>query len=243
MKNVLITGGASGLGKCLVLEFAKMGYNVIFTYFSSDKEDVLNMLKDYNVSSLALYCDLSNEESIKNMLSKVKEYGFVDVLVNNAAVEIDKDFNMKEKSDFEKTLSVNLVAPFLISREIGNMMYERKSGVIINISSNNAFCMYDEITLEYDASKKALLSLTNNLAKYFSPYVRVNAIAPGFIKTQKIINLDKSLNGEFLKDAKEKTLLKELPEEVDIANVVLYLASDKSKFINNEVIRIDGGVL
>ena len=243
MKTVLITGGASGLGKCLVLEFAKNGYNVIFTYCNSDKNAVLDLLKDYDVFTMALYCDLSSEESIKDMLSKVKEYGFVDVLVNNAALEIDKDFNLKEKSDFEKTLSVNLIAPFLISREIGNMMFERKSGVIINISSNNAIDMYDDVTVEYDASKKALLSLTNNFAKHFSPYVRVNAIAPGFIKTEKIINLDKSLNGEFLKDAKEKTLLKEIPEEVDIANVVLYLASDKSKFINNEVIRVDGGVL
>lgn len=227
--NVLITGGASGLGKELCKSFKENGYNVFYTYNTSIKDDDLGT---------GIKCDLNNEDEINNMLSKLDN---IDVLINNAAVEIDKEFNEKTKEDFMHTLSVNLVAPFLISRYIGNKMKET-SGVIINISSNNAIDMYDPITLEYDASKAGLINLSHNLAKALAPNVRVNTILPGWIKTNKIIELDNSLNNEFIKEESKKILLNRFAEPNDICNLALFLASDKANYINDAVIRIDGGI-
>lgn len=240
-KTVLITGGASGLGKTLVKEFAKENYDVLFTYNKSIENAIAlkeEIEKEFNITVLMFKCDLRNEEEINLLLNKID---FVDVLVNNAAVEIDKDFTEKTKEDFLYTLEVNLIAPFLISRNLGIKMKERGFGKIINIASNNAINKMDPITLEYDASKAGLINLTHNLAKELAPNVIVNAIAPGWIKTSKIIKLDQELDGKFIEEESKNILLNRFAEESDIANLVMFLASNKSNYINSEVIRIDGG--
>lgn len=242
-KKVLITGGASGLGKDLSIEFAKENYDILLTYNSSEEsaKKLKKFLEDkYKIDVLIFKCDLSNELEIKNMLNKIEN---IDVLINNAAVEIDNEFNLKTKKDFMYTLEVNLIAPFLISRNIGNKMKEQKHGKIINIASNNAIDKMDPITLEYDASKAGLINLTCNLAKEFAPFVNVNAIAPGWIKTEKIERLDNELDGKFIEEESKKILLNRFATTKDICNLVLFLASDKSDYINSEVIRIDGGSL
>lgn len=242
-KKVLITGGASGLGKSLSTCFAKESYDVLLTYNNSEI-DALNLKKEleekYNILVTIFKCDLSCEDDINSLLSKID---YVDVLVNNAAVEIDKDFYQKTKSDFIYTLEVNLIAPFLISRDIGKKMMSMENGKIINIASNNAISKMDPITLEYDASKAGLINLTYNLAKEFAPFVNVNAIAPGWIKTEKISKLDQELVGEFIKEESKKILLNRFAEMEDVCNLVLFLASEKANYINGEVIRIDGGSL
>ena len=234
MKNVLITGGASGLGKTLCKAFKENGYNVIFTYHNTIPTDMDGMYK--------IKCDLASEEDINNAQEEIiTKFGYIDVLVNNAAVEKNKEFDIKTKEDFMYTLEVNLVGTFLLTRKIGNEMYARRKGKIINISSNNALGKYDPVTLEYDASKNALISLTYNLAKQYAPYVNVNAIAPGWIKTKKVIEQDEYLGGNLIKEESKKILLNRFAEEEDIANLVLFLASDKANYINSEVIKIDGG--
>ena len=240
-KSVLITGGASGLGKTLTKAFAKENYDVYLTYntnYESAKKLKEELEKEYQVNINIFKCNLRNEMEINEVLKNIE---CVDVLVNNAAIEIDKDFNEKNKEDFLHTLEVNLIAPFLISKELGRKMKERKSGKIINISSNNAINKMDPITLEYDASKAGLINLTHNLAKEFAPFVNVNAIAPGWIKTEKIINLDNELNNMFISEESKNILLNRFAEEKEIANLVLFLASDKANYINSEIIRIDGG--
>ncbi|MBO5375474.1 MAG: SDR family oxidoreductase [Bacilli bacterium] len=242
-KKVLITGGASGLGKSLSACFAKEDYDVLLTYNNSEI-DALNLKKEleekYNVLVNVFKCDLSCEDDINSLLSKID---YVDVLVNNAAVEIDKDFYQKTKSDFIYTLEVNLVAPFLISRDIGKKMISIGHGKIINIASNNAISKMDPITLEYDASKAGLINLTHNLALEFAPFVNVNAIAPGWIKTEKIKKINDELDGKFIEEESKKILLNRFSEMEDVCNLVLFLASEKANYINSEVIRIDGGSL
>ena len=237
MEKVLITGGASGLGKYLVQTYLKDNYYVIFTY--NNTEPNYDELDSISKNYLAIKCDLSNEEDINNMINSIDN---VDILINNAAIEIDKEFVNKTKEDFIKTLDINLIAPFLLSKKIGKMMYDNKKGVIVNISSNNSIDKYDPITLEYDASKSALNSLTHNLAKEFAPYVRVNAVAPGWILTDKIKELDKELNNQLVIEESKKILLERFATEEDIANLVMFLTSNKSSYINSEIIRIDGGV-
>lgn len=242
-KKVLITGGASGLGKSLSTCFAKEDYDVLLTYNNSEI-DALNLKKEleekYNVLVTVFKCDLSCEDDINTLLSNID---YVDVLVNNAAVEIDKDFYQKTKSDFIYTLEVNLIAPFLISRDIGKKMMSMGNGKIINIASNNAISKMDPITLEYDASKSGLINLTHNLALEFAPFVNVNAIAPGWIKTEKIKKINDELDGKFIEEESKKILLNRFAEMEDVCNLVLFLASEKANYINSEVIRIDGGSL
>lgn len=244
-KVVFITGGASGLGKHLSLSFANEGYNLVVTYNNSkdDAEKLKNIINDkYKVDVLILKCDLANEKMICECVDKaIKYFKKIDILVNNAAVEYNLEFSDKTKEMFMHTLEINLVGTFLISRKIAEEMYNNKSGKIINISSNNTFDKFDPTTLEYDASKAALISMTHNFAKQYAPYINVNAIAPGWIMTDKILKLDESLDNKFISFESKNILLNRFATMDDIANLVLFLASDKSSYINNEVIKIDGG--
>ena len=224
-KTVLITGGSRGIGKETSIEFAKNGYNVVINYVS-DEKSALSLKEEleekYDSDVMLCKCDVSNEIDIKKMVNDViNYYGRIDVLINNAAIALDCVFEDKKVSDFKKVLDVNLIGPFILSREVGKHMLKNKSGVIINVSSTNAIDTYYEYGLDYDASKAALISLTHNLSKHFAPYVRVNAVAPGWVNTDMNKNLDE--------EAKE------------IAKVIYFLASDDASYITNEVIRVDGG--
>ena len=228
MKNVLITGGASGLGKELVKKFKDANYNVYYTYFNNKPDIIEN----------CFYCDLSNDDDINKLLDKLPN---IDILINNASVEFNTDFYKKNKKDFLYTMEVNLIGPFLLSRELGKRMYDRKFGKIINISSNNSINKYDSSTIEYDTSKAGLNILTKALAKEFAPNVLVNAVAPGWILTDKVKKLDKLLDNNLSKEENKKILLNRFAECDDITNLVLFLAGDKCNYINGEIIRIDGG--
>ena len=209
-KTVLITGGSRGIGKETSIEFAKNGYNVVINYVS-DEKSALSLKEEleekYDSDVMLCKCDVSNEIDIKKMVSDViNYYGRIDVLINNAAIALDCVFEDKKVSDFKKILDVNLIGPFTLSREVGKNMLEHKSGVIINVSSTNAIDTYYEYGLDYDASKAALISLTHNLSKHFAPYVRVNAVAPGWVNTDMNKNLDEILH----KRRGKKHLLKEI---------------------------------
>ena len=245
MKTVLITGGATGIGSFIVEEFAKENYNIIFTY--NNNFDLANKLEEkitskYNVKCMTIKCDLKNEEEINKMIRLVySNFNNIDVLVNNAALELTNNFEEKTKEDFLNVLNINLVGPFLLSRIIGDKMFENKTGKIINISSNNALDKYDPSTLEYDASKAALISLTHNLALKYAPYVNVNAVAPGWIMSEKVEELNNSLDGMLEKEESKKILKQRFGTPKEVAELVVFLS--KADYINNEVIRIDGGVM
>ena len=235
MSTVLVTGGASGLGKEICLTFKKHGYTVLFTY---NKTKPSSELKDCH----GYQCDLSSEDAIKSLLYSIySEYKNIDVLINNAAIEINKDISSRTKKDFLNTLEVNLVAPFLLCKEIGTKMYLNEKGKIINISSNNSIDKFDPITIDYDASKAGLNILTKCFAKEYAPFVNVNAIAPGWILTDRIKKLDDSLDNMFIEEESKSILLNRFATCDDIVNLLLFLASDKSNYINGEIIKIDGG--
>ena len=183
-------------------------------------------------------CDMTSENDIKNLYNYVVEkYGYIDVLINNAAIAIDTLYEDKTKENFIKTLDTNLIGPFLLSRYFGDLMYQRKSGKIINISSTNGIDTNYPMSLDYDASKAGLISLTRNLALQYAPYVLVNAIAPGWINTE----MNKNLDNDFIDNETKKILLNRFAEPEEIANVIKFLVSDDASYINNTVIRVDGG--
>ena len=240
--NVLVTGSSRGLGKAIVIEYAKNGYDVIINYNNS-KDKALE-LKDYiesnyKVKALVIGCDISKEEEIDNMIDEIyKEFGHLDILVNNASIALDQDFELKTKEDFMKTLETNLVGTYLLSKKIGLKMKEAKKGNIINISSTNGLETTYPESIDYDASKAGIISLNHNLANYFAPYIRVNTICPGWINT----DMNKDLDKEFIEDETNKILLGRFAEPEEIAYLAYFLGTDKSSYINDSIIRIDGGV-
>jgi len=244
-KVALVTGGSRGIGKGCILEFAKNGYDVIINYNNS--EDLALSLKKeveskYNVRAMVIQCDVGDERSVINMVKNIiSEFSRIDVLVNNAAIEECSNFNEKNKDSFSRIISCNLIGSFLVSREVSKYMLEKKIGRIINISSNNSINKYDSSTLEYDCSKAGINILTKTMAKEFSPYINVNAVAPGWVLTESNMELDKSLDGCFVASESENILLKRFAEVEEIAKVVLFLASDNANYINGEIIVVDGG--
>ena len=226
-KVVLVTGGAQGIGKAIVLELAKNHYDVVINYLTSNKAAAL------------LEEDVSKEEEVDAMISLIeKKWGGVDILINNAAVDLSNLFHLKTADEFRKTLDVNVVGAFNCSKRVYRHMLDQEYGRIINISSTNGINTYYPMCIDYDASKAALISLTHNLAFEYGPYINVNAIAPGFIGT------DNELDGydeEFLKEEEEKIMVNRYGKPEEVAYLVKFLISDEANFINNTIIRIDGG--
>lgn len=239
-KTVLITGTSSGIGSEIADVLSK-DYEVILHY-NNNYEEVMKLKnkldKKYSKNLLVVHCDLSKEEEIDNMLNTIySHYSQIDILINNAATTCDTLFEDKTKENFIKTLDINLVAPFLLCQKIGPKMKENKYGVIINISSTNGIDTPYIESIDYDASKAGLISLSNNLANYLAPYVRVNTICPGWINT----NMNKNLDEEFITKEQEKILLHRFGNPGEVADLVSFLVSDKASYINNSIIRIDGG--
>lgn len=240
-KTVLVTGGTRGIGEAISREFAKKGYNLIINYVkSNEKAEKLKQEfeKLYNIKVLPIQADLSNEETIKEMIDvALKEFGKIDVLVNNAGIVIDKEFTDKTVKDWKQTLDINLIAPFVLTKLVGKEMMKQKSGSIINISSTNGIDTYYPSSVDYDASKSGLISLTYDSAVQFAPYVRVNCIAPGWVNTE----MNKELEEDFVKEETQRILVRRFGEPEEIAKVVTFLASEDASFVNSAVIKVDGG--
>lgn len=241
-KVVLVTGGAQGIGKAIVLELAKNRYDVVINYLTSNKAAALleeEIKKNYDVRVMTVQADVSKEEEVDAMISLIeKKWGGVDILINNAAVDLSNLFHLKTADEFRKTLDVNVVGAFNCSKRVYRYMLDQEYGRIINISSTNGINTYYPMCIDYDASKAALISLTHNLAFEYGPYINVNAIAPGFIGT------DNELDGydeEFLKEEQEKIMVNRYGKPEEVAYLVKFLISDEANFINNTIIRIDGG--
>ena len=240
-KSVLITGGTRGIGEAISREFAKKGYDIIINYVnSSEKAQNLKqeLEKEYNIKVLPIQADISNEIEIKNMVdTAIKEFGKIDVLVNNAGIVIDREFEDRTVEDWKKTLDINWIAPFVLIKLVGKEMMKQKSGSIINISSTNGLNTYYPTSVDYDASKSGLISLTYDSAVQFAPYVRVNCVAPGWVNTE----MNKELPEDFVKEETERILVKRFAEPEEIAKVVVFLASEDASFVNSIVIKVDGG--
>lgn len=240
-KVVLVTGSSRGIGRSIAIAFAKEGANVVINYKTSeiDAEVAYEIISSYGNQCMSIKADVSNENNVKSMIDMIiNKFGRIDILVNNAGIAIDSDFDDKTTSNWKKTMDTNVIGPFLTSKYVGKIMMDQKYGKIINISSTNGINTIYPYSADYDASKAALINLTKNLAVQFAPYVNVNSVAPGWVDTDMNQDLPKS----YLRDEKEKILLKRFAEPEEISNVVLFLASDKSRYITSETITVSGGL-
>lgn len=239
-KVVLITGASRGIGRSIAIEYAKNGYDIVINYNKSEfgaKELEKYLIEKYNVNVLLVKADISFEKDIDNLVDKViDKFSKIDVLINNAAVTFDSLVEDKTKESFMKTLDVNLIGPFLLSRKCSK--YMPKGSSIIMISSTNGIDTYYPYSIDYDASKAGLISLMHNLSLEYSPNIRVNAIAPGWVNT----DMNKELDNEYVDKECKKILLGRFAEPEEIAKVVYFLTSEDASYINNSVIRVDGGL-
>ena len=237
----LVTGSNRGLGKAIVIGFAEKGVNVVINYCHHEDEAVeleKYIRENYDVEVMCIKCDISVEEEVEDMVNQVIDtFGGIDILVNNASVSRDKLLLDKSVREFRRILDVNLIGTYLCSKYVGRAMLSAKKGKIINISSTNAIDTYYPESCDYDASKAGVVSLTHNLAIEFAPFIQVNCVCPGWINT----DMNRELSIEQINDENKKILLGRFAEPDEIANVVLFLASSLASYMNDSVIRVDGG--
>lgn len=240
-KVAVITGARRGLGASIAYSLARRGYDIVVNDRVGEKEllEVVNYIKDnYDVDAIGVMADVSTEDEVKRFLNVVKEkYGRVDVVINNAAIVEDVEIEKRSTETFNETLINNTTSVYLMSKYFGKFMYNNKKGKIINISSTNGINAFFPTSIDYDASKAAVISLTHNFALEYAPYVLVNSVAPGWINTA----MNQELPIKLIKEECDKIYLKRFAEPQEIANLVCFLASEECSYINGEIIKIDGG--
>lgn len=237
----LVTGSNRGIGRATIEEFAKAGLDVVINYCHHEEEalEFQKYIEDnYDVSCMVVKCDIANEEEVENMVNEIVDrFGTIDILVNNASVCRDSLFMDKSVKAFKRILDVNLIGTYLCSKYVGKIMLEKKSGKIINIASTNALDTYYPESCDYDASKAGVISLTHNMAREFAPSISVNCVCPGWVKT----DMNKDLSIEQINKEKKNILIGRFAEAEEIAKVICFLASSKASYINDSIIRVDGG--
>ena len=243
MKNkvAIVTGARRGLGEAICYQLAKDGYDIVVNDMVG-KEQVDKVVKhieeNYSTSAIGVMADVSKEEEVLKLLEIVKNrFNHIDVLINNAAIVEDMEIKERSTELFNETIRNNVTSTYLMSKYIGREMFEKKHGKIINISSTNGINAFFPTSIDYDASKAAVISLTHNFALEYAPYVLVNSIAPGWINTE----MNKQLPKDLIKEETDKIYLKRFAEVEEIASFVSFMVSDACSYLNGEIIKLDGG--
>ena len=240
MKTILITGASRGIGRAIAIKFASEGYNIVLNYNSSESKakTFANQIEKMGVKCLLIKADVSNEAEVIDMINiALKEFGKIDVLVNNAGVALSKLVQDTTKADMDHIFGVNTFGTINCTKAVVPSMVSVKAGKIINIAS-----IWGEVgaSMEtiYSASKGAVIAFTKALAKELAPSgICVNCVCPGVIDTDMLNEYTMDDKNELI----EQTPLNRLGMGDDVAEAVYFLASDKASFITGQVITIDGG--
>lgn len=227
LMRILLTGGTGGLGKSIIENLCQDN-EIIFTYFNN-LEEKINLEKKYNIKGF--YLNLEDKKSIEDLVNSIDN---IDVLINNASVAIDNDYNLKTYEEFKKVIDINLIGTYYLTKLTSKKI--NKNGNVIFISSTNGIDTPYVESIDYDASKAGIISLMHNFATYLAPNIRVNTIAPGWIDTP----MNKTLDSEFKKKEEDKILLGRFAKPDEVAKVVKFLVN--ATYINDTVIRVDGGI-
>lgn len=238
-KTALVTGTSRGIGKAIALGLAKEGANVVVNYSNSGKkaEDVVNKIKKLNSKSIALKADVSNFDEVKRMIESTKKiFKKVDILVNNAGIVRDRTLKKMSIEEWNRVININLSGVFNVTKLVLPLM--DVGGRIINISSvvgqNGNFGQCN-----YSASKAGIIGFSKSLAKELGKKkITVNVISPGYIKT----DITKDIPFFKKKILKYIIPLREEGVPEDIANVAVFLASEKARYMTGSVVNVDGGL-
>lgn len=240
-QTVIVTGGSKGIGKEIAIAFAELKANVAIIGRGAEAlENTLAELKSIHPNCIAIQTDVKETKQIQLMVDQVvAEFGAVDILINNAGVNIAKPAIEVTEEDWDHVLDTNLKSTFFCSQAAAKIMLDNRGGKIINIVSQMAFVGYYN-RAAYCSSKGGAVQLTKALAvEWAQSGIRVNAVAPTFIETELTSKMFE--DEAFKKDVHERILLGKLAQPRDITGAVLYLASNLAQFVTGETIKVDGG--
>ncbi len=241
-KTALVTGGSRGIGRAIVYTLAKEGWQVYFTYYSSEHDQVNTICSEIAAKGgicQAFLLDISDPEKVKNFFKdNIKNKVFLDVLVNNAGITKDNLLVRMKHEDWDRVIKVNLYGTFYCTQEAAKIMLKQRKGKIINISSlvgqsGNAG------QANYSASKAGIIGLTKSSALELAPRgITVNAVTPGFIETEMTEGINTEIKTKYL----EKIPIRRYGKPEDVAETVAWLASDRTNYVTGQIIGINGGL-
>ena len=240
-KVALVTGGSRGIGRAIAQELGKRGAQVVLSYAGNEAAatETVKAIVDAGGKAKAIRFDVSDAEACSAAIDEVlKDFGRLDVLVNNAGVAIDGLLVRFKDADWDKTIDTNLKGAFMLMRAVARPMMKQKGGAIVNVSSIVAE-MGNAGQAAYAASKAGLLGLTRSVARELaSRNIRVNAVTPGFITT----DMTAALSPELKEKMAEAIPLSRIGNAQEVASAVAFLASDAASYITGEVLKVNGGM-
>jgi len=239
-KIAVVTGAAQGIGEAIAMTLAKEGASIAVIDINPDKAgEVAAKIKQMGVDSESYKVDVSNTNEVEETANKIMErFKKIDILVNNAGITKDNLLIRMSEQEWDAVININLKGVFNWTKACGKVMMKQRAGSIINISSVIGL-MGNAGQVNYAASKAGVIGITKSIAKELaSRNVRVNAVCPGYIKTAMTDKLSEEAKNAILQFIPSKTM--GMPQ--DVANVVLFLASDMSSYVTGETIRVDGGM-
>ena len=241
-KKALVTGASRGIGREIALELARQGADVAINFAGSEAKanEVVDEVKALGREAFTIQCDVSSSESVSNMVKEtINHFGQLDILVNNAGITRDNLLMRMKENEWDDVINTNLKGVFLCTKAVTRQMMKQRSGRIINIASVVGVSG-NPGQANYVAAKAGVIGLTKTSAKELaSRGITVNAVAPGFITTEMTDALSKEIQEEMLK----MIPLAQFGEPKDIANTVVFLASDDSKYITGQTIHVNGGMV
>lgn len=243
-KTAIVTGGGRGLGAQIAEGFAEAGANVVLCSRKVEAcEEVAKQLEAKGVRTLALACDVTNPQDVKNVVEKtVEAFGTIDILVNNSGASWGAPVSEMPLEAWNKVMAVNVTGTFLMSQAVGEVMIPQNSGKIINIASVAGLGGIDPQLMDaigYNTSKGAVITFTKDLAAKWGRYnIKVNAIAPGFFPTK--MSKDVMKHGE--EGLLARTPLKRFGTDEDLKGAALFLAARASDYVTGDVVMVDGGM-
>ncbi len=242
-KVAIVTGASRGIGKAIALLLAEQGAKLAVNYFEKKEqaEETVKQIEKIGGLAIAIKADISSQKETEEMVKKVKErFGKIDILVNNAAITIDKTFKNSTKEEWDKIMAVDLDSLFNTVHPTLKIMAEQGSGTIVNIASaSGEIGFFGQVS--YSAAKAGLIGFTKALAKEVaSKGIRVNAVSPGVIAGTLISD---KIPDEVKQKFVETIPLKRMGKPEEIAKAVLFLASDDSSYITGQVIGVNGGLV
>ena len=242
-KVALVTGAGRGIGREIALSFIKAGAKVYVNYLTSESgaNAVVGEARGLGVDAIAIQADVSDREQVRRMVDSVlKMFGKIDILVNNAAVYSRATFSDLSDELWDSTMAVNIKGPFICSQSVAPAMLAQGEGCIVNISAIDGITPRPgyRASLADSVAKAGLIMLTKRLAIELAPKVRVNCVAPGFIDSKA-----DGLEEEVKLRISQRIPLGRVGIPKDVADAVLFLASDAARYITGEVIAVDGGVV
>ena len=239
-KVALITGGSSGLGKMLALALAKAGAFVWIASSRDNADETLQEIKQQGSNGSFVQVDVTSSDALEKIVSQIlKESNSIDILVNAAGINLRTSAEELTLNEWQKTIDINLTAPFYLSQLVADTMKKNNWGRIINIASLQSLRAFDN-SIPYGASKGGVMQLTRALAQAYSKDgILVNAIAPGFFRT----NLTESLfqDPDKLEALANKTMMGRNGEEKDIFGISVFLCSDANSYVTGQTVFLDGG--